>query len=124
TLAIAADYDAKSDGAHLESLSLTIDHLLQLHGSGSVSNVRHERNFSARLAVLEVDLERLAILLPPEERSRVVIGGKASCQALQLSGNASSGLSHASGVLLVHDGRLVRDGRAIFSGVAASVVLA
>src|SRR6185369_11717346 len=71
----------------------------------------------------DLELDSIAALLPQEERSMTVIGGKASCQALQFSGNASRGLRELRGVLLLQNTHLKRDGRSIFSGVDARVEL-
>jgi len=122
-LTVAGDYSQKKDEATVRNAVLALEHLGTIRGTGSASDLRHQRRFRAELALDEADLSRLPFLLPQRERARTSVGGKIGCRTVRLAGSATAGLTEASGAVLLRDATLKRDGRTVFSGLGATVEL-
>ena len=123
-LSVKADYNLHKDQVRIETMNLNVNNLLRLYLTGTASNLRRERSFSAKIAMDEVDLSALTHLLPENEQRRTLLGGTLGNTEINLSGSAVQGITHASGSILLHDGSLSRDGRTFFSGLDSTIRLA
>lgn len=122
-LLVVADYNLNKDQARIETLNLNVNNLLKLHLTGTVRDLRRERNFSANIGMDEVNLSALAFVLPEKERRSLVLGGTLGSTTINISGNAHQGVTGATGTIMLQDGSLTRDGRLFVSGLDSTVRL-
>ena len=119
-----AVYDSSRDEARLETMTLFVNDLVKLHASGRVSDLRAERKFSAELSAEEIDLARIAFLLPQAEQRRTVLAGRIGSTSMKVSGDAARGIATASGIISLHDGAVTRNGRNFINGLKGTIRLA
>ena len=119
-----AVYDSGRDEARLESMTISVNDLVKLHASGNVSALRGKRKFSAELSAEEIDLARIAFLLPQEDRRRTVLAGRIGSTSMKVSGDAARGVTTASGTISLHDGAATRNGRNFVNGLKGTIRLA
>jgi hypothetical protein len=117
SITFSALYDTSTDEARLESLTVTADNLMRGHASGTIARMRGERNFAVDIAIEEMDLAALVFLLPEEERRKTVVGGTLQRTELNVSGSGSRGLTAATGLLMLKECSLQREGEIIFKNL-------
>lgn len=118
-----ASYHQESDQARLESLDLIVAKRLQLHGTGSVSGLKTERNFELALKIGDLDLQRLAALLPAVNGKQMALTGRLGNTALQLAGSAKQGITAITGGAELREFSLTKEGRLWISGLSSSVTV-
>lgn len=118
-ISLAASYDLKDDLARLESMTLTVPDLLRMNADAVVRGVKGRRSFSVNLGLSDIDLARLQARLQQERQGRALIAGLLRCRGFSFSGDGASGVTSASGTLLLENLSLVMDGRAYLKGGGA-----
>jgi len=122
-LLLDASYHQESDRVRLESLDLTVDNLLQLHGTGMVSGLKNERAFELDLKASDLELQRLQPLLPAEKWGQVALSGRLANTALHLAGSARQGISAIAGGADLREFSLTGGGRLWISGLSGRVIV-
>ncbi|ABK99421.1 hypothetical protein [Pelobacter propionicus] len=122
-LEFIASYDTTQDQARLKSLTLTLNDRLVARASATMEEVRSAQRFSVDLDIARLDLARLGFLLPEGEQGRTFLAGTIAGNNIHLAGNASGGVSAASGTFLLRDASLRRDSRLLFGGVSTPLSL-
>ncbi len=105
-------------------LALMVNNRDWLHAVSKVSSLQGERYFSVELAIDELDLAKLAELMPAPERRKLEVTGRLSGKGIRFTGNASRGVTSAAGTLQLQDCSIAKAGRLIFSGLSGTVNLA
>jgi len=121
-LLLDASYHQESDRARVESLDLTVDNLLQLHGTGTISDLKSERTFELALKVGDLDLQRLHAFLPAEKGGQVALSGRLASTSLHLAGSARQGITAISGGAHLREFSLTRE-RLWISGLSSRVIV-
>ena len=123
-LACAARYDAARDEATLDTCTVSLDHVVRLRASGTVSEVRKGRRFAARISCDSVDLKALSALLPPGLRRDLAVGGTLSATELRFAGDSLHGITAGGGTFFLRRGTVARGEKPMVSGLAADASLA
>ncbi|WP_129124805.1 AsmA family protein [Geomonas oryzae] len=124
SLNFTGTYGLEEDRADLADATLEIKDVAQLHGEGSVSGVRKEREFALLFAVDRVDLALLNALLADKARGGLLYGGQLRCESLRVEGSAPRGVESATGVLVLEEGSLARGGETLVSGLSGKANVA
>ena len=123
SLALAGGYEPGRERAYLDRLTLALVDIVRLRGAATVSGLRSERSYEATLTLDDVDLGRLARLVPELSRRGLSVGGILGAREVRLAGNAK-GVSGLAGALWLRDATLTRQGRLLFRGLGATAALA
>ncbi len=122
-LALSASYDSHKDDLTVDRLTLLLDRLLTVRASGSVQQLKKARNFAVDLATDEVDLAKIAPLIPELGRRKITLGGRLDKSALHLSGSARDGISAARGDLRLALGMMKQGQQLFFKDLMATAAL-
>lgn len=122
-LSLSAGYDLQQDYFTIENLALHLNKLLAVHASGSVRELKRARLFVIDVGTDEIDIGKIAPLIPELERRKIFIGGKLERSSLHLSGNAAGGFSAASGRLVFSHGMLRQDKLLIFNDLTVTAAV-
>lgn len=123
SLHLGAEYSSASDLARLQKAVLTLDRLARLEASGEVRGVKGERAFRLRLAMDRVDLATLNALVPEATRKGLLLGGKLSCEALEVTGSRGQAVRSVVGTLRLQEGRVAKREELFVAGLGGSIGL-
>lgn len=113
----AVEYDTIRDRGQVEGMTLSVDGLGKLHGSGFFGSVKKRAVFDLLVSSEPIRLDALQLFLPEPERTRTRMAGALRVDALHLLGEKGSGIREISGGVLFKDVSLERTGRTIFAGM-------
>lgn len=116
-------YLSATDEARLESLDIAVDRLLAARLAGTVQGVRGARRFTVTGRLAEVELQRLAALLPAAVARRIALAGRLGSHGIRLTGSARQGIGELSGDLFLQDGALSLDGRPLCRNVGGTLIV-
>ena len=122
-LSLSADYDLQKDHLTLENFTLHLNKLLAVRASGSVKELKLARHFVIDVGTDEIDIGKIAPLIPELEHRKIVIGGKLGKSSLHLSGNAVDGITSAKGNLGFSHGLLIQDKRLFFNDLSVTAAV-
>lgn len=120
----AGRYLPAQDEAHLEQLSLSVNDTIKLDATGRLRDLKGAKAFDARLSCNKILLKKLPAFLPKEMQKDLAIDGSVTCGDLQLTGNATQGITSGSGKLFLRNGSAVKGAHTLFQGLTSDVVLA
>ncbi len=123
-LDFAADYDVKSDQARMERVDLSIMELLKVKAVGTIADIRGDKRFAFNIGFDEINIERLAAIIPPDLRSKMAISGRLRSSGIYLAGSASKGVTALGGNITLAGGRASAADRLIAQGLFGRIALA
>lgn len=119
-LLLALGYDLQKDQLLIENISMQLNNLLAVHASGSIKALKQAKEFAIDVRTDEIDLAKIAPLIPELKRRQITVNGRLEKSALHLSGNASGGVTAAKGNLTFGHGLLSQDRRTFFNDLSIS----
>jgi len=122
-LSVALEYDQRNDRVLLEGMSLAVNDSLRARIQGTIEGLRQKRAFVFTGTLDKADLGAFAAFLPEGERRRTSLGGTISGMRFRLSGTGASGVTAATGGMVLRGGRLSRDGLLLVNGLDGTVTL-
>lgn len=124
SLGFRASYDLTRDAAVLERCVLNLDGLTRLEATARVREVKGGRSFSAEVAGSDIELGRLANLIPSGVLHELDVAGRLHPGRFRLAGDGRRGITTAEGRFALSGGELAKGGRPLLRGLTADAVLA
>ena len=122
-LSLSVDYDVQKDHLAIDNFTLHLNNLQAVRASGSVKELKRARYFVIDVDMDEIDIGKIAPLIPELEHRKITINGKLGKSTLHLSGNDVDGITAAKGNLGFSHGLLMQDKRLIFNGLSFSAAI-
>lgn len=116
-------YDIRRDEGRVDNLLFAVNDLLKVRVSGTASSIRGERRFTTDVRLDDIDLTRIAPLLPARDNRKIIIGGRVASSGIHLAGDGAHGLAVVKGTLVLRGGELAVDDRLLVSGLFSTVNL-
>ncbi|GFE59428.1 AsmA family protein [Geobacter sp. AOG2] len=122
-VSLLADYDMREDRLTIENLAVHLNELLACRASASVRELKRAKDFEITIDSDEIDLGKIAPLIPALEQGKMVVGGRLGKGFVHLAGNAVDGILSAKGRLELSQGSLMRDKRLFFKDLYAAATI-
>jgi hypothetical protein len=122
-LSLSIGYDLHKDLLTIENIALHMNKLLAVRASGSVKELKRARDFVVDVGTDEIDIGKIAPLLPELEHRKITVNGTLGKSSLHLSGNAVDGITVAKGNLGLSHGLLMQDKRLFFNDLSVTAAV-
>ncbi len=120
-LDFSGTYNVMQDRVRMERVTLTLMELLKVTAAGTIDEIKGEKRFIFDIGLDEINMKKLAILLPPDLRSKGAISGKLSSRGIHLAGSGRKGLTAVKGSFALDGGRVTTGDRLITQGLFGRV---
>lgn len=122
SVAIRGTYDRKLDQARIEKADISVDDLVRFHASGTLNRLKSQREFSIVAGIDQMDIARIAGLLPENMRKGLAVTGTIESSGFMISGSGRK-VTAASGAIALRDGSVSSGAETILRGVSGELAI-
>jgi len=117
-------YDLKNDALRLESLTMTLDRIVQVQASGSADSLKSGLRYDLTLAITSLELAQLGAMLPAMQSSATKTAGRISAEKIHIAGTREKGITSVAGVVSLRDLLLSNKDRLLLNGIGTDMKIA